>query len=175
MAVAPRFILLSFWSVKARPEDRPAWISRWSSTRRSRCGRAAAGGVPSVAATLRRCAETAGSSSQRPSRIRSRSRSASTTSSAQRASGFIKSVPGDLGPGLAQLAEEFRDLVDLRRVLLERSLDQVPAAERVDALQTAGDLATLLVVERDRQLVDDRLGPAHAIARVHTVALAHRV
>ena len=48
MAVAPRLMLPSFCSVKARPADRPAWISAWSSTRRSRCGRAAAGGVPSA-------------------------------------------------------------------------------------------------------------------------------
>src|SRR3954467_874077 len=49
------------------------------------------------------------------------------------------------------------------------------AAEGVDALQTAGDLSTALVVERDGELVEDRLGPAHAVLRLTTVALAHRV
>ena len=57
---------------------------------------------------------------------------------------------GDLGPGVAQLGEQLGDFLDLGRVLLDRRLDQVPAAEGVDALQAAGDLAAALVVERDR-------------------------
>src|SRR5215207_1297680 len=142
----------SFWSVNARPVERPAWISCWSSISRSRCGRASAGGSPSACATLKRRADAAGTSSQRASRTRSRSCSASATSSAHGASGF---TAGDLRPSLAKLAEQLGDLLDLVRILLGGRLDQVTAAEGVDALQTAGDLTAALVVERDRELVDD--------------------
>src|SRR3954447_19378456 len=162
----------SFWSVNARPVESPAWISCWSSSRRWRWPRAAAGGSPSTSAALRRCAATAGTSSQRPSRISSSSCSASATSSAHGASGL---TAGDLRPSLAELAEQLGDLLDLVRVLLGGRLDQVAAAEGVDALQAAGDLPSALVVERDRELVDDRLGAAHAVLRLDAVALTHGV
>jgi hypothetical protein len=51
----------------------------------------------------------------------------------------------------------------------------VARAEDVDALEPACDDAALLEVERGQQLVDDRLGPRQAGARLAHVALPHRV
>src|SRR3954453_5528396 len=49
------------------------------------------------------------------------------------------------------------------------------AAEGVEARRGGGDRPAALVVERDGELVEDRLGPAHAVLRLTTNALAHRV
>ena len=58
---------------------------------------------------------------------------------------------------------------------VDARLDQVAAAEDVDALEPAGDDAALLEVERGEQLVDDRVGAPQARVGLARVDLAHRV
>src|SRR3954447_21777927 len=82
-------------------------------------------------------------------------------------------LPRDLVPGVAQLAQELRHVVDLLGILLDPRLHQQALAERVDRLEVGGPLARRHV-ERRAQLGDDRLGPPQPVVRHGEVARPHR-
>src|SRR6266496_5533540 len=80
---------------------------------------------------------------------------------------------GEGVPALAQIREQAPDTVQPLRLRVHVRVVELALAEEVDRPQPERDLA-VAHVEREQQLVEDRLGAAHPVARALSVAHSHR-
>src|SRR6476646_2228230 len=170
-------------TVAARAAASAAAFARASSWARRRWLRASAGGRwGSPAASAARSSPRRTTASQSAAAMSSLSRSHISTSRAYAAAGIGsagggrrsggRALDGELLPALAQVGEKPDDLVDVAGVALQVRLDEVALAEEVDRPQPCGDVAALRHVERDVQLVDDRLAAAQPLEEELMVAVA---
>src|SRR5580704_18455874 len=82
-------------------------------------------------------------------------------------------LPADRGPGVAKLAEQLADLLELLGVAIEPGLLEVTKAEQIDGFQPLRELA-LLHVEGVAQVLDDVLGATELAMRELDLLVLHR-